>query len=124
MSIFGPKKRTADYVGVNSIVGEDTHIKGEFSTKGSVRIGGFFEGTLSAQGDVIVGEGSKVQGNVTGARVIVSGDVDGNIIANGGLEVTKTGKVFGDITCDKIIVDEGAVYKGKVNLESLTTKRE
>ncbi|MFC1559768.1 polymer-forming cytoskeletal protein [Candidatus Margulisiibacteriota bacterium] len=122
MSILGPKKKVTDYVGVNSIIGEDTFIKGEINTKGSVRIGGHFEGTLSAQGDVLVGEGSKVEGNVSAARVIVSGDLNGNVIANGGLEVTRTGKVFGDITCDKIVVDEGAVYKGKVNLESSVQK--
>jgi cytoskeletal protein CcmA (bactofilin family) len=54
--------------------------------------------------------------------VIVSGDVNGNISANGGLEITKTGKVFGDIVSDKLIVDEGAIYKGKVTLESSSKK--
>lgn len=122
MSIFTQKKKAADYVGVNSVIGEDAYVKGEITTKGSVRVGGQFEGTLVAQGDVLIGEGSKIQGNISGARVIVSGDVNGNIVANGGLEVTKSGKVFGDITCDKIIVDEGAIYKGKVNLESASGK--
>lgn len=117
MSLLGQKKKAEDYVGINSIIGEDTHVKGEITSKGSVRIAGHFEGTITAHGDVVVSEGSKIQGNISAARILVSGDVNGNIIANGGLEVTKTGKVFGDITCDKIIVDEGAVYKGKVNLE-------
>ena len=122
MPILGPNKKTGDYVGINSVIGEDAHIKGEIKTKGSVRIGGQFEGTLNAQGDVLVSEGSKVQGNVSGARVVVSGDINGNVVANGGLEITKTGKVFGDITCDKLMVDEGAIYKGKVSLETSSHK--
>lgn len=124
MAIFGQRKKASDYVGINSIIGEDTQIKGEVISKGSVRIGGEFEGKIQAHGDVLIGEGSRVTGTISGARVTVSGDVNGNISANGGLEITKTGKVFGDIVSDKLIVDEGAIYKGKVTLESTSSKKE
>ncbi len=124
MGILGPKKKAGDYVGINSIIGEDTQIKGEIITKGSIRLGGEFDGKIMAHGDVLVGEGSRVTGTISGAKVIVSGDVNGNITSSGGLEITKTGKVFGDIISDKLIVDEGAVYKGKVTLESTSSKKE
>lgn len=124
MGILGGRKKAIDYVGINSIIGEDTQVKGEIVSKGSVRLGGEFEGKISAHGDVLIGEGSRVTGSVSGARVTVSGDVNGNIAANAGLEITKTGKVYGDIISDKLIVDEGAVYKGKVTLESATSKKE
>ena len=55
---------------------------------------------------------------------VVKKDVNGNISANSGLEITKTGKVFGDIVSDKLIVDEGATYKGKVTLETTSSKKE
>jgi len=122
MGILGSRKKTTDYIGINSIIGDDTQIKGEIITKGSIRMGGEFEGKIQAHGDVLIGEGSHVTGTVAGAKVIVSGDVNGNISANGGLEITKTGKVFGDIISDKLIVDEGAIYKGKVTLESSSKK--
>ena len=122
MGILGARKKASDYVGINSVIGEDTQIKGEIITKGSIRMGGEFEGKIQAHGDVLIGEGSHVTGTVAGAKVIVSGDVNGNIAANGGLEITKTGKVFGDIISDKLVVDEGAIYKGKVTLESSSKK--
>jgi cytoskeletal protein CcmA (bactofilin family) len=124
MGFIGTRKKTSDYIGINSIIGDDTQIKGEIITKGSIRIGGEFEGKIQAHGDVLIGEGSKVTGTVSGAKVIVSGDVNGNISANGGLEITKRGKVYGDIVSDKLVVDEGAVYKGKVTLESSSSKKE
>jgi cytoskeletal protein CcmA (bactofilin family) len=124
MGILGGKKKASDYVGINSIIGEDTQVKGEIISRGSVRIGGEFEGKIQAQGDVLIGEGSRVTGTISGARVTVSGDINGNISANGGLEITKTGKVFGDVISEKLIVDEGAVYKGKVTLESASSKKE
>ena len=122
MGILGARKKSTDYIGINSIIGDDTQIKGEIITKGSIRMGGEFEGKIQAHGDVLIGEGSHVTGTVAGAKVIVSGDVNGNISANGGLEITKTGKGFGDIVSDKLIVDEGAIYKGKVTLESSSKK--
>jgi cytoskeletal protein CcmA (bactofilin family) len=124
MSILGSRKKASDYVGINSVIGDDTQIKGEIVTKGSIRMGGEFEGKIQARGDVLIGEGSHVTGTVAGAKVIVSGDVNGNITANAGLEITKKGKVFGDIISDKLIVDEGAIYKGKVTLESSSSKKE
>ena len=124
MGILGSKKKASDYIGVNSIIGDDTQVKGEIISKGSVRIGGEFEGKIQAHGDVLIGEGSSVTGSIAGARVTVSGDVNGNISANSGLEITKTGKVFGDIVSDKLIVDEGATYKGKVTLEMTSSKKE
>lgn len=124
MGILGSKKKASDYIGVNSIIGDDTQVKGEIISKGSVRIGGEFEGKIQAHGDVLIGEGSTVTGSIAGARVTVSGDVNGNISANSGLEITKTGKVFGDIVSDKLIVDEGATYKGKVTLETTSSKKE
>lgn len=124
MGILGGRKKTSDYMGINSIIGEDTQIKGEIVTKGSIRMGGEFDGKIHASGDVLIGEGSHVTGTISGAKIIVSGDVNGNISANGGLEITKRGKVYGDIVSDKLIVDEGAVYKGKVTLESSSSKKD
>jgi cytoskeletal protein CcmA (bactofilin family) len=124
MGLMGQGKKTSDYVGINSIIGDDTQIKGEIVTKGSIRMGGEFEGKIHAHGDILVSEGSHLTGTISGSRIIVSGDVNGNISASSGLEITKKGKVFGDITSDKLIVDEGATFKGKVILESASSRNE
>lgn len=118
MALLGSGKKTSDYVGINSIIGDDTQIKGEIISKGSIRMGGEFEGKIQAHGDILVSEGSKVTGTISGGRIIVSGNVNGNITASGGLEITKKGKVYGDIISDKLMVNEGAIFKGKVALES------
>ena len=124
MGLMGQGKKTSDYVGINSIIGDDTQIKGEIVTKGSIRMGGEFEGKIHANGDILVSEGSRLTGTISGSRIIVSGDVNGNISASSGLEITKKGKVFGDITSDKLMVDEGAIFKGKVILESASSRNE
>ncbi|MFC1752435.1 polymer-forming cytoskeletal protein [Thermoproteota archaeon] len=107
---------------VNTIIGEDTNIKGSIHAQRSIRIEGGLEGEVSSQGEVYVGENSKIKANVFGSRVIIAGEVTGNIEATNGLEILKTGKVYGDITGDQLVVEEGAIYKGKVNMDVISTE--
>jgi cytoskeletal protein CcmA (bactofilin family) len=118
MALFSGKRKPINFGVISSVIGHDAQVRGEIVTKGSARIDGGFEGKITAKGDVFVGEGSRVVGNISGAKIVVSGEVNGNIIAADGLEITKSGKVYGDITGDKLLVDEGAIYKGKVTMET------
>jgi cytoskeletal protein CcmA (bactofilin family) len=108
---------------VHSILGSETSFRGTIDTQESIRIEGSFEGQINSQGEVYVGEGSVVKANIYARRVIVSGEVNGSVEAINGLEITSTGRVYGDITGDRLIIDEGAVYKGNVSMDVITSKR-
>ena len=101
---------------INSIVGEGTTFKGEITSPGSVHVAGEVIGGVRAGGDVFVVGKGQVRGDVTGEKIVVSGIVHGNILSRQGLEILKTGKVNGAITCDKLLIEEGSVYRGKVNV--------
>ena len=116
------RNRLVDASIVTTVIGEDTEFKGSLTTQGSVRIEGQFEGQLSAQGEVYVGQASKVKAEIFGKKVVVAGEVTGSIEAISGLEITSTGRVYGDITGDRLTVDEGAIYKGRVNMDVITAK--
>jgi len=107
---------------VNTVIGEDSSFKGVLHTQRSLRIEGSFEGEINAQGEVFIGENSKVKANIFGRRVEVSGEVMGNIEASAGLHISKTGKVYGDLTGDQLLIEEGAIYKGRVNMDVITSK--
>ena len=108
---------------INTIIGEDCHFQGNLNTQRSLRIEGHFEGgDINAQGDVYIGERSKVKANIFAKRVIVAGEVIGNIESTSGLHITRTGKVYGDIKGDQLLIDEGAIYKGKVNMDVISAK--
>ncbi|MBT5855686.1 polymer-forming cytoskeletal protein [bacterium] len=107
---------------VTTIVGEETEFKGTLHAQGSVRVEGTLEGEIYSQGEVTIGEKSCVKANIFAKRIIVAGEVTGNIEAIQGLKICKTGKVFGDITGDRLIVEEGGIYKGKVNMDVISSK--
>ena len=49
-------------------------------------------------------------------------NVLGNIESVKSLVITKTGKVYGDISGDQLIIEEGGIYKGKVNMDVISSK--
>ena len=107
---------------VNTLIGEETSIKGAIHSQRSIRIEGTLEGEVNAQGEVFVGEKSKIKANIYGRNVIVAGEVIGNIEAIKSLQILKTGKVYGNISGDQLNIEEGGIYKGKVNMDVISSK--
>jgi len=107
---------------VDTIIGKDTKLQGYIHSQGTIRIDGTVEGEINSQGDVYIGETSHIKANIFAKRVIVAGEVIGNIEAVHDLEICSTGKVYGNITGDRLMIDEGAIYKGKVNMDVISSK--
>lgn len=94
------------------VIGSETVIKGEIISKGTVRIDGRFEGTLSAD-CVIIGEGGNILGDVTAKTMIAAGRLIGNVHATESVEIQPKGEVTGDIYSHKLSVAEGGVFEGR-----------
>ena len=108
---------------VDTLIGEQAKIEGTLHSQGSIRIEGRIKGEINAQGEVLVGEKSHIEASIFARRVIVAGEVKGNIEVVNGLEIVSTGKVYGDITGDRLTIEEGAVYKGNVNMDIIAPKK-
>ena len=117
---MGEKKRYKSEI-VNILIGEDSHIKGTIETQRSIRIEGSLEGEIHSQGEVYIGEKSQVNANIVGKRVIIAGEFSGSIEAISSLYIAKTGKVYGDISGNELTIEDGAIYKGKVNMDVISS---
>jgi cytoskeletal protein CcmA (bactofilin family) len=107
---------------INTIIGPETSIKGALHSQRSMQIDGTVEGEINCQGDVYIGEKSIIKANIIARSVTVSGEVFGNIETLKGLSISKTGKVYGNITGDQLNVEEGGIYRGKVNMDVISSK--
>lgn len=107
---------------VNTVIGSGTEFKGVIHTQGSIHIEGNVEGEINSQGEVFIGEKSKIKANIFAKHVSISGEVIGNIEAVKGIEISKMGRVYGNISGDRLVIEEGAIYKGKVNMDIISSK--
>lgn len=99
-----------------TVIGADTRIKGEMFFEKSARILGHFEGKITAQGEVQIGNGANCNAAVEAEQIIVDGSVQGPLFARDQLTLTANAQVQGDLTAGTLVVSEGASFVGHCNV--------
>lgn len=102
----------ADPHGQTTIIGPDTHIKGDMTFDSTARILGSFEGRISAKGELQIADSATCKAAVEASKVLVDGSVDGNITAREKVELSAKAKMKGDLVASKLVVAEGASFVG------------
>jgi cytoskeletal protein CcmA (bactofilin family) len=99
-------------------IGKSVMIKGELSGSEDLYVDGQVEGNIELSGNrLIIGPHGQVRANVNAKGVIVQGKLDGNIRASERAELTKSAVVAGDIATQRVAIEEGAYFKGKVDIQ-------
>lgn len=101
---------------LNGFLDAGSHLKGELHFDDTFRIDGKFTGTIVSEGDLIVGEGGEVEGEVRTARVFISGALRGAIKAGKRVEITAQGRVLADVETPALIVEDGALFDGRCTM--------
>ncbi len=106
-------------------IGKSVIIKGELSGSEDLYIDGQVEGSIELSGNrLIIGPHGQVRANVNAKGVVVQGKLDGNIRASERAELTKTAVAVGDIVAQRVAMEEGAYFKGKVDIQKDMAKAE
>jgi cytoskeletal protein CcmA (bactofilin family) len=99
-------------------IGKSVIIKGELSGSEDLYVDGQVEGSIELSGNrLIIGPHGQVRANVNAKGVIVQGKLDGNIRASERAELTKSAIAVGDIVTQRVAIEEGAYFKGKVDIQ-------
>ena len=102
----------ADMNKTTTVIGPDTHIKGEMVFESTARILGTFEGRVIAKGEIQIGEGAACKAAVEGSVIIVDGLIEGDVQARDRVQLNPKARVIGDITATTLVVAEGASFTG------------
>jgi cytoskeletal protein CcmA (bactofilin family) len=108
---------------LETLIGPDSSIKGELSSKGVIRIDGVVEGNVQADFLLISKTGS-VKGEMTVREIKVDGIVEGNVNAKELIDIRPEGTVQGDIRTVKLIISEGAFFFGNSYMQKPGETRE
>lgn len=102
-------------------LGASLHVKGEISGNEDLQIDGTVEGLVNLEDrKLIVGAAAKVTADVVAREVVVYGSVKGNLRARDRIEIKKDGSVVGDLTTARIMIEDGAYFKGAIEIEKTT----
>jgi cytoskeletal protein CcmA (bactofilin family) len=112
----------ADPANHTTVIGPDTHIKGDMTFDHTARILGSFEGSISAKGELQIAEGAKCKATVEASKVVVDGAVEGNLTGRDRVELTAKARMKGDLVTARLVVAEGAAFVGHCTVGSDATK--
>jgi len=100
-----------------TVIGPSVTLHGELAGDEDLVIEGQFDGTLRlGENCVTVGTQGQVKAEIQASRVIVQGAVTGNITARERIEIRKTGRVLGDLMAAGIAIEDGAYFKGSIEI--------
>ncbi|HSV97948.1 MAG TPA: polymer-forming cytoskeletal protein [Spirochaetota bacterium] len=97
---------------VNSIIGEGSEFKGEFTVNGLLRIDGRFKGTIETDGKVLIGQSGEATTDIHARVVVIGGVVRGNIFATERVIMLATGKLHGNIITPSLVMEDGVIFDG------------
>ncbi|GAB1479123.1 polymer-forming cytoskeletal protein [Paracoccaceae bacterium] len=97
-----------------SILGSDLKITGEITSTGHIEVLGEVDGTITAQGLVVGGEG-RVTGDVAAETVEVKGKLDGKV-ASRAFTLRAAAQVAAEVSYDTLIIESGAQIEGRFRL--------
>ena len=91
-------------------------IKGEIRTREELLVDGDVEGLLESQSLLTVGPNGKVRGNIKAREVAIFGSVRGNVEVTEKIAIRDQGSLIGDIKGAGISIDDGAYFKGSIDI--------
>jgi cytoskeletal protein CcmA (bactofilin family) len=115
--------RAAVSNGEQATIGKGLFIKGEISGSESLFIDGKVEGSVNLTGNrVTVGRNGQVSASITAREIVVLGKVHGNITASDRVDIRAEGALTGDVTAARISIEDGAFFKGGIELRKSDAK--
>jgi cytoskeletal protein CcmA (bactofilin family) len=109
--------------GLTAFIDQGSEFEGKLSFRDTVRIDGRFNGEITSENTLIVGESGEIDAEIRSKTVVVSGTVNGNVIAEAKVVLHKSARINGDIQTPSIVVEEGAMITGKINMGGASSQK-
>lgn len=111
-------KTQAPVVNVNDVsrISTGTTIKGEISSPNDIRIDGRFEGRISSDGRVVVGDKAEIKGDIYCENLDFWGRLSGNLYVKDTLTLKDSSVVNGELHVKRLVVELGAHFDGSCKM--------
>ena len=101
------------------IIGPSISVKGALSGEEDLTIQGQFEGTIDLKkNNVTIGKNGRIKADVYGEIITIEGEVLGNLFGEEKIVLRQSAVVRGDMAAPRINLEDGAKFKGNINMDS------
>ncbi|MBE0438379.1 MAG: polymer-forming cytoskeletal protein [Gammaproteobacteria bacterium] len=114
----GKSKNRAKSVRIDTLIGQYTHIKGDISFSGGLRIDGNIVGNVNAMGDnesvLTLSDLGSIEGEIRVPNLVINGTITGNVYATEHVELAPKAKVQGNVYYRMLEMVIGAEVNGQL----------
>jgi cytoskeletal protein CcmA (bactofilin family) len=119
VSAPAPRGNPAESRREGATIGPSISIKGDLTGEEDLIIQGKVEGKVDLkQNSVTIGRNGRVRADIYAKLVNVEGEVEGNLIGLEQIVVRSTGSVRGNIAAPRVSIEDGARFKGSIDMDS------
>jgi cytoskeletal protein CcmA (bactofilin family) len=101
----------------SGVIGQGISIRGNVSGSGDLVVEGRVEGTISLRDRLTIEATGQVVADVEANEVHINGEMSGNIVAGERVFITANAKVLSDIRAPRVVIEDGARFKGSVEMD-------
>lgn len=101
-----------------TVLGKDVTFKGIVHFHSTVQLDSSIEGEIHAKGMLVIGENATIRGTIVAETIVTRGKIHGNVTATSKIQLLKPAVVLGDISAPSFSMEEGAFFKGSIDMGS------
>jgi len=106
-------------------IGKSVQIRGELTGSEDLYLDGEIEGTIDLRDhSLIIGPNGRIKASISARDLTVHGKVEGNVTATGRVELRKSCTLVGDVSTQRIVIEDGAFFKGAIDIREKDAKNE
>lgn len=103
-------------------LGPSISISGSLSGNEDLIIEGAVEGEVMVRDHMVtISQTGRVKADVYGRSICVEGEVKGNLVADEQVVIRKSGRVRGNVTAPKVNLENGAKFKGSIDMQPVAS---
>jgi cytoskeletal protein CcmA (bactofilin family) len=101
----------------SAALGKNVTVKGQIFAREDLTIDGEVEGTVEChEHRLTIGPNARVQAGLKAREIIIQGSIQGNVDATDKIDIKKEAKLVGDIKTSRIVIEDGAYFKGSIDI--------
>ncbi|MFO0697891.1 MAG: polymer-forming cytoskeletal protein [Nitrospira sp.] len=116
--MWDKKRGDTESDGNFTVLGKDVTFKGIVHFHSTVQLDSAFEGEIHAKGMLVIGENAVIRGSIIAETVVSRGKIHGNVTASSKIQLLKPAVLLGDILAPSFSMEEGAFFKGSIDMGS------
>jgi cytoskeletal protein CcmA (bactofilin family) len=101
----------------NAVLGKSVIVKGQIISREDLTIDGEVEGTVELhEHRLTIAANGRVKASVKARELVVLGTIQGDVETTDKIEIRKDAKLVGDIKTARIVIEDGAYFKGNIDI--------